>query len=304
MRRRKILKFGGIILLAVCSLIPVIAPVTADPFETYNIQVSDFKVDDGIRFIIEGYQIQFAVAVNSSSRYEYVSAQNNNRTTVNIEAKEPGSYAIALTYVVTGPTNLTIIHRSRQTEGDMRIGAQDIELASIQRTGMDVELEYMAMVTFEATGKANDPTEPDPSVIVEKTVSLISLLPVHHFVFAIFFLVPFPMGLVAYKMTVPDKKARDLPDENVKYRLYCTYLRILFFLNASTPIILLVQGSFTEEFFVGFVVFQAIIFSVSILMRRKARNIDLDFEERMLLKGHHPPDDKDRETDKAEEGGR
>lgn len=303
MKGKKILQLTSIILLAACSLILVIGSVAAEPFETFNVEVSG-QVDDGIKFIVEGYQVQYAVTVNSSSRYESYSSQSNNITTVTIWAREPGSYVIGLTYVVSGPTNLTIIHRS-QAEDRMGIGLNDIELATFQRTGMGVDLEYMAVVNLSATGEpttGND--EPDPSAIVEKTVSLISLLPIHQFVLAVFFLIPFPMGLVAYRMTLPDKKARNLPHENVKYRLYSTYLRWLFFLNLSTPIILLVQGTFTGQFVLGFVVFQAIIFGTSALMQRKARNIDFDYEERMLMKGYPPPEEKDIDLGEIEEGDR
>ncbi|MFQ5819213.1 MAG: hypothetical protein ACE5I5_04435 [Candidatus Heimdallarchaeota archaeon] len=303
MKGKKILQLTSIILLAACSLILVIGSVAAEPFETFNVEVSG-QVDDGIKFIVEGYQVQFAVAINSSSRYESYSSQTNNITTVTIWARDPGSYVIALTYVVSGPTNLTIIHRN-QAEGRMGIGLNDIELATFQRTGMGVDLEYMAVVNLSATGEpttGND--EPDTSAIVEKTVSLISLLPIHQFILAVFFLVPFPMGLVAYRMTLPDKKARNLPHENVKYRLYSTYLRWLFFLNLSTPIILLIQGTFTGQFVLGFVVFQAIIFGTSVLMQRKARNIDFDYEERMLMKGYPPPEEKDIDLGEIEEGDR
>ena len=188
----------------------------------------------------------------------------------------------------------------------MGIGSTDIELASFQRFGTGDELEYIAVVDFDVVGEltTGPREEPDPTVIVEKTVDLISLLPIHGFIFTFFFLVPFPMGIVAYRMTVPDKKARNLPCDNVKYRLYSTYLRWLFFLNLATPIILLAYGTFTAEFFIVFVVFQAIILGISALMRRKARNIDLDYEESMLMKGHPPPDEIDRDLGPAEEGGR
>ena len=109
------------------------------------------------------------------------------------------------------------------------------------------------------------------------------------------------MGVIAYKWTVPEKIERDLPYENVKYRLYSTYLRILFFLNLLTPLFLMMQDEFTNEFLVGFFIFQAIIIIASILIRRQARNIDLDYEERMLMKGHPPPDDKDVELGKSKE---
>lgn len=301
MKGLKITQLSSIILLAVCSLIFVIGSEASEPFETFNVEVSGY-VDDGIKFLIEGYQVQFAVAVNSSSRYESYSSQSNNITTVTIWAREPGSYVFALTYVVSSPANLTIIHRSQGEEG-VGIGYNNIELATFQRMGMEVDLEYIAVVNFSATGEpstGND--EPDPTAIVEKTVSLISLLPIHQFVLAVFFLVPFPMGLVAYRMTLPDKKARNLPHENVKYRLYSTFLRWLFFLNLSTPIILIVQGTFTGEFVLGFIVFQAIIFGISVLMKRKARNIDLDYEERMLMKGYPPPEEKEIDLGEEEVG--
>ncbi|MFQ6124147.1 MAG: hypothetical protein ACE5R6_06000 [Candidatus Heimdallarchaeota archaeon] len=303
MKGKKIIQLSGIILLVVCSLLFVIRPVAAEPFETFNVEVSG-QIDDGIKFIIEGYQIQFAVAVNSSSRYESYSSQSNNITAVTIWAREPGSYIITLTYMVSGPANLTIIHRHQGGDG-MGIGLSDIELANFQRMGMGVHLEYKAVVNFTATGEpTTDSNEPDPTAIVEKTASLISLLPIHQYVLMVFFLIPFPMGLVAYRMTVPDKKVRNLPYENVKYRLYGSYLRWLFFLNLSTPIILIVQGLFTGEFILGFVVFQVVIFGTSVLMRRKARNIDLDYEERMLMKGYPPPEEKDIDLGKTEEGDR
>ncbi len=303
MKGKKIIKLSSILLLAVSSLILVIGSVAAEPFETLNIEVSG-QVDEGIKFIIEGYQVQFAVAVNSSSRYESYSSQSDNITIVTIWAREPGSYIFALTYVVNGPTNLTIFHRSQTDEG-MGIGYKDIELATFQRTGMGVDLEYMAEVNYSATGEpTTGNNEPDPSAIVEKTVSLISLLPIHQFILAVFFLILFPMGLVAYRMTLPDKKARNLPHENVKYRLYSTYLRWLFFLNLATPFILLVQGTFTGQFVLGFIVFQAIIFGMSALMQRKARNIDFDYEERMLMKGYPPPEEKDIDLGEIEEGDR
>lgn len=303
MKGKKITQLCSIILLAICSLIFVIGSVAAEPIETFKIEVSG-QVDDGIQFTIEGYQVQFAVIVNSSSRYESYSSQSNNLTTVTIWTREPGSYVFALTYVVSGPANLTIIHRSQKEEG-VGIGYNNIELATFQRMGMGVDHEYLAVVNFSATGEpATGNNDPDPTAIVEKTVSLISLLPIHQFVLAVFFLVPFPMGLIAYRMTLPDKKARNLPHENVKYRLYSTYLRWLFFLNLSTPIILLMQGMFTGEFVLGFIVFQAIIFGISVLMNRKARNIDLDYEERMLMKGYPPPEEKDIDLGEVEDGGK
>jgi len=300
MNGKKIYRLGGIILLTISFVSPILVSTLGEPGETFNVQIPDFKADDELKFIIEGYQVQFAVAVNTSGRYDYSSSQSNNQTEVLIRAKDPGSYAISLIYAVTGPINLTIIHRSRPPEGEIGLGMQEIELIKIQRPGIDVELEYMAVVSFEATGEASD-LDPDPTVIVEKTVGLLSLLPVHQFVLVTFFLIPFPMGIVAYRMTVPDKKTQNLPYENVKYRLYNTYLRILFFLNFATPIILVLQGTFSDKFFIGFLVFQGIVFGLSALMRRKARDIDLDYEERMLLKGYPPPDDKEPDVDKSDE---
>ncbi len=300
MNQKYFFKISGLIILTSITLVTFIVPANSEPFETYNVSIADFKVNDGITFVVEGYQVQFAVTVNSSSRYEYYSTQNNNLTEVNTWAKEPGPYLIALTYGVAGPTNLTIYHRSRQADGTVQFGVDNIQIASIQRVGVNSTLEYKAIVAFEAVGEA-DSTDTDPAMIVERTVGLLSLLPVHQYVLLIFFLIPFPMGVIAYKWTVPEKIERDLPYENVKYRLYSTYLRILFFLNLTTPIFLMMQDKFTNEFLVGFLIFQAIVIIASILIRREARNIDLDHEERMLMKGHPPPDDKDIELGKSTE---
>ena len=90
MNRKYLIKIIGLIILTSTAIVSFIIPVTSEPFETYNVSIDDFKVNDGITFVVEGYQVQFAVTVNSSSRYEYYSTQNNNLTEVNTWAKEPG----------------------------------------------------------------------------------------------------------------------------------------------------------------------------------------------------------------------